>query len=74
MWNLVEWFFLNVFDLSRKKKLLTFSYAGVIMMVPVIQYSSMFILTSNVIQFYSNPEIHADSINFVQLDKGIEFV
>ena len=38
------------------------------MLVPVIQYSSMFVLTSNIIQYYSDPEIHTDSINFVQLD------
>lgn len=43
-------------------------YAGIIMLVPVIQYSSMFVLTSNIIQYYSDPEIHTDSINFVQLD------
>lgn len=47
-------------------------YAGVIMMVPVIQYSSMFVLTSNVIQYYSDPEIHKDSIKFIQLEKDKE--
>jgi hypothetical protein len=45
-------------------------YAGVIMMVPVIQYSSMFVLTPNIIQYYADPEIHKDSIKFIQFDIG----
>jgi hypothetical protein len=47
-------------------------YAGVIMLVPIIQYSSMFAKTSNLIQYYSNPEIQSDSISFVRLDKEKE--
>lgn len=39
------------------------------MLVPLIQYSSMFVLTSNIIKYYVDPEVHAASINFVKLDQ-----
>jgi hypothetical protein len=40
------------------------------MLVPIIQYSSMFVKTSNLTQFYSNQEMHSEAALFSQLDLG----
>jgi hypothetical protein len=53
-----------------KESIQNLLYNGVLMLVPIIQYSSMFTKTSNLIQYYSNQEIQNDSINFVRLDNG----
>ena len=47
-----------------------YRYANVIMLVPVIQYSSMFVLTSEIIKYYADQSLQALSISFIQLDKG----
>lgn len=46
------------------------SYADVIMLIPVIQFSSMFVKTPKIAEFYSNHELHAECIKFVMLDPG----
>ena len=53
-----------------KESIQNLLYSGVLMLVPIIQYSSMFTKTSNLIQYYSNQDIQYDSINFVRLDRG----
>ena len=53
-----------------KESIQNLLYNGVLMLVPIIQYSSMFTKTSNLIQYYSNQEIQNDSINFVRLNNG----
>ena len=40
------------------------------MLVPIIQYSSMFVLTPKIIDYYKNSDMHTESIQFVQHDKG----
>jgi hypothetical protein len=45
-------------------------YAGVVMLVPLIQYSSTFVKTAKFAKFYADPEMHKDAIKFVILDKG----
>jgi hypothetical protein len=52
-----------------KESIQNLLYNGVLMLVPIIQYSSMFTKTSNLIQYYSNQEIQNDSITFIRLDK-----
>lgn len=47
-------------------------YENILMLVPVIQYSSMFVKTYNLTKFYSDHQVQMDSIFFVQLDKDIE--
>ncbi len=42
------------------------------MLVPIIQYSSMFVKTSNLTQFYSNQEMHSEAALFSQLDLDLE--
>jgi len=44
-------------------------YEKVLMLVPIIQYSSMFVKTSNLVQYYQNRDIQQESFRFVQLDK-----
>lgn len=41
------------------------------MLVPIIQYSSMFTKTSNLAHYYSDNETKQDSIRFIQLDRGL---
>ena len=53
-----------------KESIQNLLYNGVLMLVPIIQYSSMFTKTSNLIQYYSSQEIQNDSITFMRLDKG----
>jgi len=53
-----------------KESIQNLLYNGVLMLVPIIQYSSMFTKTSNLIQYYSSQEIQNDSITFIRLDKG----
>ncbi len=40
------------------------------MLVPIIQYSSMFVRTPQIVDFHTNTEVQADSVRFVQLDFG----
>lgn len=40
------------------------------MLVPVIQYSSIFVKTPNISKYYSDTELHTESIQFVRLDFG----
>ena len=53
-----------------KESIQNLLYSGVLMLVPIIQYSSMFTKTSNLIQYYSNQDIQNESISFVRLDRG----
>ncbi len=51
-----------------------YRYANVIMLVPVIQFSSMFVLTSEIIKYYADQSLQTLSISFIQLDKGSMFL
>ena len=42
------------------------------MLIPVIQFSSMFVKTPKIAEFYSNHELHAECIRFIMLDKEAE--
>ena len=57
-----------------KESIQNLLYNGILMLVPIIQYSSMFTKTSNLIQYYSNQEIQNESISFIRLDKGWNFL
>ena len=43
-----------------------------IILVPTIQNSSSFAVTSNIVQYYSNPRLQAESIKFIRLDHDRE--
>lgn len=43
-------------------------YADVVILVPIIQNSSMFVVTSNICQYYSNPNLQTESVQFVKMD------
>ena len=40
-------------------------YADVLILVPIIQNSSMFVVNSNIVHYYSNQNMQAESIQFV---------
>jgi nitrogen permease regulator 2-like protein len=44
-------------------------YADVLILVPIIQNSSMFVVNSNIVHYYSNQNMQAESIQFIRLDK-----
>jgi hypothetical protein len=63
----------NIANDVVKESIKNLIYEKVIMLVPIIQYSSMFVKTSNLVQFYSsNQELHAEACLFCQLDKDLE--
>jgi hypothetical protein len=51
-----------------------FSYAGVVMLVPLIQFSSTFVKTSKIAELYASQAAHQELIRFVQLEKGLRFL
>lgn len=46
------------------------SYAGILALVPIIQYSSMFMKTSKLAKFYADQIVQAESSRFCHFDKG----
>lgn len=55
-------------DATSQEAIQNLLYANVIILVPTIQNSSMFVVTSNIVQYYSNQRLQAESIKFVRLD------
>ncbi|CAF0796246.1 unnamed protein product [Brachionus calyciflorus] len=62
----------NIESSVAKEAIQNLLYLGIVSLVPIIQFSSMFITTPQIANFYSNYELQMDAVRFVQLDKERE--
>ena len=60
----------NIEQSVVKESIQNLLYMDMIMLVPIIQYSSMFVKTPKLAEFYSSSDTQTASILFVQMDPG----